>query len=138
MPSDEGTSVASVSWDIEAVQYNILSEDDHQDREGESSLLMIASEYGNVNVVKSLLEHNDMQDINGVSTLMLASHNGHIDVVKVLLEYNAQVDLQHSNGQSSLMAASYEGHVDVVKVLLESDAQVDLQSRLWGIFFNAR
>ncbi len=61
---------------------------------------MIASEYGNVNVVKSLLEHNaqvDMQDINGVQSLMLASHNGHIDVVKVLLEYNAQVDLQHSN-----------------------------------------
>ena len=61
---------------------------------------------------------------------MVASQNGDVDMVKLLLENKAQVDLQDNIGWSSLFAASQNGHVDVAiyKVLLENKAQVDLQN----------
>ena len=60
---------------------------------------------------------------------MVASQNGDVDMVKLLLENKAQVDLQDNIGWASLFAASQNGHVDVAKVLLENKAQVDLQNR---------
>ncbi len=112
------------AWLNEGVNINYIY------KNGES-LLQAASETGNIDLVKYLLDKGaqiDNQNSKGESSLYIASEKSHIEVVKMLLKYKAQVDLQGEDGWSSLMVASQNGHVDVEKMLLENKAQVDLQN----------
>jgi ankyrin repeat protein len=70
----------------------------------------------------------DWQDNGGFTALMIASQFGHIEVVKLLLERGAKLDLQVPSGPTALIIASAQGNTDVVKLLLESGANKELKT----------
>ncbi|MCG7852323.1 MAG: ankyrin repeat domain-containing protein, partial [Methanosarcinaceae archaeon] len=55
--------------------------------------------------------------------LIKASDQGNIDTVKLLLDKGANIDYQFDNdGETALMKASARGHAEVVKLLLDRGA----------------
>ena len=87
--------------------------------------LHIASEAGNISVVKELLKHNpnlDITDKVGQTALRFASGEGHTLVVKELLKFRGK--FQKLNDWS-LHIAAINGHIDVVRALLEHGVEVD-------------
>ena len=63
--------------------------------------------------------------VNGKSALMIASECGQCEVVKLLLDAGAQVDLQDKVGRTAIVLASKHGHGKVEMLLLERMAGVD-------------
>jgi ankyrin repeat protein len=91
--------------------------------------LTVASETGNLCVVKALLRnHAAINKYNfwKQSPLLIASIYGQFDVVKCLLSSGADINLSSQLGKSPLFAASFSGHYDVVKCLLSSGADINL------------
>jgi ankyrin repeat protein len=93
--------------------------------------LMIASELGNLEIAKLLLEKGakvDLQSNSGWTALLYAANYGHLEIVKALLEKGAKIDLQDNDGWSALRCAAGEGHLEILKLLLEKGANVDSQT----------
>lgn len=93
------------------------------------ALLHIASQNGNAEVVRMLLEEEqtnvEQVTVNGDTALFLASGNGHVEVVKLLLAANADVNRICPNnftGYTPLTTAVYFKHDEVVKLLKEHGA----------------
>ena len=98
--------------------------------------LTLASELGNLGIVKALLRNVNHVDINKCndweeSPLILASEHRHCDIVKFLLSSGADTNLCDKLGQSPLILASRHGHCDIVKCLHSSGADVNL-SEIFG------
>ncbi|KAG2011201.1 ankyrin repeat domain-containing protein 50 [Coprinopsis cinerea AmutBmut pab1-1] len=111
-----------------------------------STPLMIASQYGQEEVVERLLEYNNrlrsgigcmsllllrlgpcpfatktvnLQDDKGRTALMYASANGHTGIVQRLLEQGKlDPNIRDKSGWTALMHASSEGHLDIVLRLM--------------------
>ena len=93
-----------------------------------STELMVASQNGDVEVVKMLL--NKGADVNsktsdGITALIWATLNGHIEVVKMLIDKGANVNANEGNGMTALIYASDKGYLDVVQSLLYKGADVN-------------
>ena len=58
----------------------------------------------------------------GCSTLRVASEFGHVDVVRLLLQHNAEVNSRDVFLNMPLLSAVWNGHKDVVETLLEHGA----------------
>ncbi|KAF0719332.1 Aste57867_1116 [Aphanomyces stellatus] len=107
-----------------------LEDKEHHKKEG--TVLMWASAFGRVDVVRLLLARRSDIHVNctnefGESALHWASERGHLDVVDVLLDtHGMDVNLVDENGQSALHYASEEDHVDVVRALLHHAIDVNL------------
>ncbi|KAK8255637.1 ankyrin repeat-containing domain protein [Phyllosticta capitalensis] len=54
--------------------------------------------------------------------LHIAARYGDIDVLKVLVENGANLDMETTNGSNAVSGAAYEGKVDAVRFLLEKGA----------------
>ena len=89
--------------------------------------LIKASENGDIESVKRLLETGSLRDDNETSVLMAASKNGHGGVIALLLDHGVRVNILDKNGRSALMIASQHGHVQVVQLLLQRGAQPNLK-----------
>jgi len=94
--------------------------------------LISASLNGNVNIIRSLVEHG--ADVNyketfGYFPLMEAAERGHFDAVKYLVEHGAKINEQPKYGVSSLASAASGGYADIVKYLIEKGADVNLQDK---------
>ena len=63
--------------------------------------------------------------VNGKSALMIASECGQCEVVKLLLDAGAQVDLQDKVGRTAIVLASEHEHWKVGVLLLERMGEVD-------------
>ncbi len=63
--------------------------------------------------------------IDSYTPLILASEWGHIDVVKLLLENGADVNLKTLGNESAVVAAYEKDHIEIMKFLVEHGAQVD-------------
>ena len=63
--------------------------------------------------------------VNGKSALMIASECGQCEVVKLLLDAGAQVDLQDKVGRTAIVLASNHEHWKVGVLLLRRMAEVD-------------
>ena len=95
--------------------------------------LMIACENGHKGVVKLLLEHSDIIELNtsdifGWTAFIYACTNGHTDVVKLLLdtiEMNIDLNARSNEGSTAIMLACRHGHKDVVQLLL-NHSDIDL------------
>jgi ankyrin repeat protein len=109
---------------------NICIRQERQTQKGQSPLSK-AAEYGNMRVVKLLLEKGadlDSEDKHGQTPLLLASRKGNVEVVKLLLEKGANVESKDDSGWTPLLlAAAGKGNGEVVKLLLEKGA--DIESR---------
>ena len=96
-----------------------------------TSPLYAASEAGEAEVVKSLLEKGvpvNSRAVNGSSALHVSSQNGHIEVTKLLLENGAQVDILDNEQWSPLMIACKSGQATIAQVLLENEADAFLRN----------
>jgi len=96
--------------------------------------LISASSKGNVNIIRSLVEHG--ADVNYKDEtfgyfppLMEAAACGHFDAVKYLVEHGAKINEQPKYGVSSLASAASGGYADIVKYLIEKGANVNLQDK---------
>ena len=82
-------------------------------------LLQIASQKGELALVKKLMEKGADPKAQGSEALISAADKGHLDVVKWLAEKGADPKAQDS---PALNRAALNGHVDVVEWLLEKGA----------------
>jgi hypothetical protein len=89
-------------------------------------LMVTASEWGESNIVRLLLEHG--VDVNAATknynALCGASFHGHVEVIQILLENGAEVNAAGGRYGSALQAASANGEVAAVLLLLEKGADV--------------
>jgi ankyrin repeat protein len=113
--------------DIEKITYLINNPSfdiNYEDRQGKT-LLMLASEYGLVEVVKMLLtmgaNPNDRNSV-GRTPIMFASVEGHKEVVELLLSSGANPNDKDKYGNSPILWASGNGHKEVVELLLSNGA----------------
>ena len=83
--------------------------------------LIDASQYGNLDRVRSLLDRG--ADIHAEDDIALrdASSNGHLEVVRLLLDRGADI---HAVDDFALILASSNGHLEVVRLLLDRGANV--------------
>ena len=96
--------------------------------------LMIASEYGHVNVVTFLLERGakmDLQDKQGKTALHYAVRRGlgSCDILLCLVKNGADINARTNDDCTPLMIASKNGHVSAVTFLVEHRANMDLQDK---------
>ena len=80
--------------------------------------LSYASENGNLEIVKYLIEHGALI----YHSVVDASKNGHLEVVKYLTDHGANI--RNPLGFLALKFAISHGHLDVVKYLVEQGADV--------------
>ena len=91
--------------------------------------LIRASKYGDINRVKQLLEHEDIDVSTKVTALMWASYNGLTRIVELFLKQeNIDVNTEDRYGVTALMLASGGGHVDIVELLLEYE-NIDVNAK---------
>jgi ankyrin repeat protein len=98
--------------------------------------LTAAAEAGNVEVVRTLLDHGAAPDSKTrivesgleVSALMIAAQLGHLDCVKLLLERGADPNLRLEHGTALHFAVITE-RTEVVRLLLERGVDVNVPGR---------
>jgi ankyrin repeat protein len=117
--------------DPKCINMNLMSCSTSSDNDSHrwNTPLTVASETGNLCVVKALLRnHADINKCNfwKQSPLLIASIYGRCDIVKCLLSSGVDINLRDQDGQSPLFTASWEGQSDVVKCLLSSGADINL------------
>lgn len=104
----------------------------YDDHEGDVTWpLFIASEKGNLRMVKFLLEHTDInkQNLRGTTALWIASCNKHTDVVLQLLDAKADPNIANFKGDSPLIPACQKGSESIVQLLLEGGADYGLHNK---------
>jgi len=96
--------------------------------------LIAASDYGPLQVVEILLNHDSNQDYldvqwedDGKTALITATQNRRGDVIKMLADHGASLDIQDNNGQTALIYAADSQFTEGVQILLTSGASVDIQ-----------
>ena len=100
----------------------------------ENAALIHASEYNYIEIVKLLLEVEDInvniQDYVLDTALTCASYNNYIEIVKLLLEVkNINVNLQDSDGDNALICAFREKNAEIIKLLLTNETiNINLQN----------
>ncbi|EAY15739.1 ankyrin repeat protein, putative [Trichomonas vaginalis G3] len=93
--------------------------------EYKKNVLHIASEKGNLNLIKSLIEcgcDKEAKDHFGYTPLIHASANGHLEVVKYLIFVGANKEAKDNAGWTPLIIASILGHLEVVQYLISVGA----------------
>ncbi|GAX84478.1 hypothetical protein CEUSTIGMA_g11898.t1 [Chlamydomonas eustigma] len=89
---------------------------------GEGSGLVIASDTGNVDMVRMLIEwpeHAPRADSQYGKALVFAARNGHLEIVRLLLEWPEHAPRADCRYGAALVLAAWNGHLDVVRMLLE-------------------
>lgn len=64
----------------------------------------------------------------GFTPLHVASHYGQLNMVRFLLDKGAAVDVQTSSGYTALHQAAQQGHTVVITLLLQSKASPNIQN----------
>jgi len=97
--------------------------------------LMIASQKGNIKIVKKLLEKGADPNIksdymeNGLTALMYAVENGNNEIAKNLLEKGADPNIISDRYKTALMYAVKNGSTESVKFLLENGADPNIKEK---------
>ncbi len=82
------------------------------------------------------IDVNHASDSEGNTVLMLAAENGQLDVVKMLLDEKKDIDVnvQNNQGHTALLLAIKNGQLDVAKMLLErKETDVNRLNKRWGV-----
>uniref|UniRef100_A0A8C3NLX9 Uncharacterized protein n=1 Tax=Geospiza parvula TaxID=87175 RepID=A0A8C3NLX9_GEOPR len=96
--------------------------------------LHVASHYGNIKLVKFLLQHQ--ADVNaktklGYTPLHQAAQQGHTDVVTLLLKHGASPNEISTNGTTPLAIAKRLGYISVTDVLKIVTEETDIPVSPW-------
>ena len=98
--------------------------------------LIWSSQYGHIEVVKFLVEKGANIHADDECALRESSRNGHIDVVKFLVENGANI---HANNNHALRTSCINGHNEVVKFLVEKGANIHIDNDyplIWSNIYN--
>lgn len=101
-----------------------------------SPSLVIASAFGRVEVVRTLLDAGadpDHGNDEGYTPLMVAASGGHAGVIHVLVERKANIQAVSSDQRTALRIAAEQGQVDALRALLDGGAsknKAELQTAL--------
>lgn len=101
--------------------------------------LRLASQFGHLDIVKSLLDGGVEIDVKGEgmeTTLARACSAGHKDIVDLLLNAGADRNVQGKKYGTALQAASLHGHTKVVEKLLEG-VDIDAEGGQFGTALHA-
>lgn len=116
-----------INGDLEALRSGIASGFNVDETNGRCPL-QIASEFGQIEAVRELLNANaNVNYVNkrsGSTALIKASANGHAEIVGLLLEKRADVNVMPLSF-NALMIACIEDHSQVVEKLIEAKADVN-------------
>jgi hypothetical protein len=128
--NDDAILVASYMGHIEIVKILLANgaNIDAIDEDGDS-VLILACENGNLNIVELLFTKGVDIHANNDEPFMLASRRGQLEVVKFLLANGANI---HSEEDDAIIYASMNGYLEVVKFLLANGADVEAE-RFYGI-----
>ncbi|XP_074598463.1 uncharacterized protein LOC141853121 [Brevipalpus obovatus] len=99
--------------------------------ENNYTLLLWASAYGQLNTVKTLIEHGadvNHRGIRGETAISFASMNGHVHVLRYLLTCNIDVNHCDEEGNTPLMFAAYNNHALCAHELIKANADVTCQN----------
>ena len=103
-----------------------------------TAALFIAAQYGNIDVIRFLLENGaDIDDKNygGFTPLHIAAKYGEIKAMITILSYASKehkVELlatKDNSGKTALHIAAENGKIDVIRFLLENGAEVNAKDR---------
>ena len=133
---DEGKSVQLLQAiqngdEEEACSYISRDVDVNKSLQNGRTVLMLAAERGQSNVIGALIAVG--ADVNAVddsrkTALMNAAENGHTNVLGMLSDNLAEVNRKDETGRTALMLAAERCHSRAVDVLLEAGAKVHIQS----------
>ena len=105
-------------------------------KERNRTALMIAASRGGKFIVRSLLEHPDIdvdkQNSDGFTALCLAVDSGSRDCVRELVDSECDVNITNKSGYSALCLAVMNGDCDMVNLLLRRDADPYLRDKAHG------
>ena len=127
------------SGDIAEVEKLISSGGPNIDIDGYTALI-IASDVGNINIVKLLIKSGADPNLTflegGENALYYAIFGGHTEVVKLLINAGADVNLYKADGHgitdagmTVLYNAEQFGETDIVKLLIEANADVNIRNK---------
>ena len=98
---------------------------------GDSTPLLLASQYGPTDVVQLLLDCDaDVYacDSGGNTPLHCAAYGGHPEIVRILLNLKLEVNSRNKYEETPLHVASREGSMEVVRLLLDYGADVQVHN----------
>ena len=99
---------------------------------GRKTALIHASEQGQMEIVKLLIENNadlNIQDNYGETALMRAAWWGYTEIVKLLLiENKADLNITDNYGKTALMKAAYKGQTEIIKLLVANNADLNIKA----------
>ncbi|EAX70677.1 ankyrin repeat protein, putative, partial [Trichomonas vaginalis G3] len=104
---------------------------DDGDEFDERNVLHVASNKGNLKLVKSLIEcgcDKGTKSSRGLTPLNYASWHGHLEVVKYLISNGADKEAKDNAGSTPLIYASSNGHLEVVKYLISVGADKEAKN----------
>ncbi|QEY22439.1 hypothetical protein D0S48_18235 [Psychrobacillus sp. AK 1817] len=95
-----------------------------------NSALKEASQQGQLNIVKTILESERVyQYIGQFTPLMLSSSRGHLEIMKMLMDAGFDPNLKGFKEQTALMEASLSGKVEAMNLLIQRNADINLRDR---------
>lgn len=95
------------------------------------SALMVACDFGAMDVVRFLLTHGavpDTQNENGLTALMIAAARNDTEMVAMLLKYGADYTMREKSGWNALMIACAEGAKDTVVQLIKTGMDLNVRN----------
>ena len=124
MAQDDLAALSTEASNITLHEYFVRYDrnDDYFYRDGEITLLHIATDCNFINVMRAVLTQSlraDQADKRGLTSLSIAAEKGHAILVELLLGRD-DVDVNHkdSKGDTPLSAAAGNGHEVVMQLLL--------------------
>ncbi|QYT04792.1 ANK_REP_REGION domain-containing protein [Trichoderma simmonsii] len=122
--------IAIRNADESIVQLIAAAEDVNLEAKAKDSCtpLLLAAEYGHLDIFKHLLSRGAKQHVRGsqeLTTLHLAAKNGHVALAEFLIQNGADIECLDDGDSRPLHLAAKAGHVALVKVLLEHNADIE-------------
>ena len=132
--ADIAREYVRINSDVEdmTMEHEGEDEDDDDDDEGwDTTTLLLASEYGYLEVVNALVATGadvNKADNDGWTPIYVASQDGHLEVVQALIAAGADVNKADNDGRTPISRASLKGHLEVVQALIAAGADVSKAS----------
>ena len=96
-------------------------------------MLILASEYGQIDVVVYLLRNGadvNLKDVYGFTAIACASKNGFNEILEILIQNEADIEVEGVMGVTPLMWATQNDHIETCKLLLNNGANINHQDDL--------
>jgi ankyrin repeat protein len=103
------------------------------------NLLMVAAEYEQLDVVKTLIENK--ANVNAIddrynTALIYAAFKGNAEIASAILSRKPKVDFQNRKSHTALMEACQFGNIEFAKLLLKAGAKTEIKdSSGWTALF---